>query len=244
MVLWDFTGRRGVWNCDQENPTASDDWWCIFTNLPWQKLVHTRLVKFTAMGKLMLIADTSPKGGGNLQKECQRHPMAAMREPQPTQPLAQCMQTWSCQEMPLHFYMVTMTYVITSTKMVTITYVITSSKIWRHFPVETTADDDLPFRSVSPFSILLLFSHGSARNGLRNGLAIHPTAEKCRWFARRFHSSHQPLQMKWFPTLRFLAEIKRPIDHWAFLRFQTGPILIHSSKNHMQMWRKYFPSTP
>ena len=91
------------------------------------------------MGKLVLIADTSPKGGGNLQKEWQWHPMAAMREPQSTQPLAKCMQTWSCQEMPLHFYMVT------------ITYVITSSKIRRHFLVETTAGDDFPFRSVSSF---------------------------------------------------------------------------------------------
>ena len=100
--------------------------------------------------------------------------------------------------------------------------------------VETTACDDLPFRSVSPFEVFLPFWHGSARNGLRNGLAIHPTAENRRWFARRFHSSHQPLQMKWFPTLRFLAEKKDHLGIFEVLNWTNSDSLFKKTHAHVE----------
>ena len=105
------------------------------------------------MGKLMLIADTSPEVvtcKSDLSPNCIPNEIInegyanGSDEGTTTSPASCTMHAdmGHAKKCPCTF-------------MVAITYVITSSKIRRHFLVETTADDDLPFRSISPFSIFL-----------------------------------------------------------------------------------------
>ena len=155
----------------------------------------------------MLIAETSPKGGGNLQKDtvCQYwHPMAAMREPQPTQPLAQCMAD---MVMPRN----------------ALALLYGDNHVCYHvfqnptLLVETTACDDLPFRSVSPFWSLSPILAWFSEKWFKKRTCYPSNSWKSQVIRKAFPQQPPAFANEMVSNTTFPGWKKKTT--WAFLRF-------------------------